>query len=74
MPTPADQRPVYRIDLRPEPDVERPILALRAFLKCALRQWGLKCLRAVEVTPGQADAPEATPGAADGGGAEKAAG
>lgn len=41
--------PVYRLTLRPEPHVARPILALRAFLKAALRSYGLRCIEAVEL-------------------------
>lgn len=36
-------RPTYTIQLRPEPKVDGP-RALRAFLKAALRRYGLRCL------------------------------
>ena len=39
----AKERPVYTVRLRPEPDID-DIAALRAFLKSALRRYGLRCL------------------------------
>jgi hypothetical protein len=46
---PAKDRPSFTIVLRPEPGVD-PIPALRAVLKGALRQHGLRCTSAVETT------------------------
>jgi hypothetical protein len=36
-------RPIFVVRLRAEPDVN-PIRALRAFLKTALRRFGLRCM------------------------------
>lgn len=48
----APDRPTYILRLRPEPDSTDPdgIRRLRAFLKAALRSYGLRC---TEVAPGQ---------------------
>jgi hypothetical protein len=40
---PAKERPIYLIELRPEPGVD-PVLALRALLKISLRRFGLRCV------------------------------
>lgn len=45
----APPRPTFRLVLRPEPDVADPVLALRAFLKVALRSYGLRAVEVVEV-------------------------
>jgi hypothetical protein len=45
---PAAERPIYIIHLRPEPGVTDPIRMLRAFLKIAWRQFGLRALSAHE--------------------------
>jgi len=41
------ERPVFVLELRPEPGVD-PVLALRALLKVALRRFGLRCVAARE--------------------------
>lgn len=62
--TTADQRPVYQLTLRAPPGPEG-IRALRRFLKCALRSYGLVCVRAVELPAVGADRPaDAKPDAA----------
>jgi hypothetical protein len=38
------ERPVYSVLIRPEPDVDDVIKALRRFLKVALRSFGLRCI------------------------------
>jgi len=43
----AKDRPVYVLELRPEPGVD-PVLALRALLKVPLRRFGLRCISATE--------------------------
>jgi hypothetical protein len=61
-------RPVYRLDLRPEPGVDG-ILALRRALKALLRSYGLRCL-SIEEVPAKLSSVENL--AADGaGGTEK---
>jgi hypothetical protein len=45
---PKVNRPIYELRLRPEPGVE-PIRALRAVLKVALRQCGMKCISCEEI-------------------------
>lgn len=47
---PAADRPLFRLTLRPEPDVADPLRALRAALKRLLRDHGLRCL-AIEEQP-----------------------
>jgi hypothetical protein len=62
MAKPAKDRPVFRIDLRPEPDVEDATYALKRALKCLLRTFRLRCVRAVEVKAGEpTDAPKNAP-------------
>jgi len=41
----AKERPVFVLELRPEPGVD-PILALRALLKVTLRRFGMRCISA----------------------------
>jgi hypothetical protein len=43
----AKERPVYVLELRPEPGVD-PVLALRALLKITLRRFGMRCISARE--------------------------
>jgi len=43
----AKERPVFVLELRPEPGVD-PVSALRALLKVALRRFGLRCISATE--------------------------
>jgi hypothetical protein len=43
----AKDRPVYVLELRPEPGVD-PVLALRALLKLTLRRFGMRCISARE--------------------------
>jgi hypothetical protein len=43
----AKDRPVFTLELRPEPGVD-PVLALRALLKAALRRYGMRCTSARE--------------------------
>jgi hypothetical protein len=45
---PAAGRPTFTLQLRPEPGVEHPILALRALLKVARRRFDLRCISAHE--------------------------
>jgi hypothetical protein len=45
--SPAADRPIYTLRLRPEPDVDA-IHALRAVLKSLLRRHGLRCLAVSE--------------------------
>lgn len=42
-PPSADERPVFLVRLRPEPDTDG-VRALRAFLKTALKSFGLRCV------------------------------
>jgi hypothetical protein len=42
------KRPVYTIQLRPEPSCANPILALRGLLKVALRAYRLRCVSVTE--------------------------
>ena len=44
---PAKERPVYVIELRPEPGID-PIPALRGLLKVTLRRFGMRCISARE--------------------------
>ncbi len=41
------KRPLYTITIRAEPGVD-PVRALRAFLKTALRRFGLRCVAIAE--------------------------
>jgi hypothetical protein len=41
------ERPIFVLELRPEPGVD-PVLALRALLKVTLRRFGLRCISAHE--------------------------
>jgi hypothetical protein len=43
----AKERPVFVLELRPEPGVDA-VLALRALLKITLRRFGLRCIAARE--------------------------
>jgi hypothetical protein len=43
----AKDRPVFVLELRPEPGVD-PVLALRALLKVTLRRFGMRCISAYE--------------------------
>jgi hypothetical protein len=43
----AKERPVFVLELRPEPGVD-PVLALRALLKVTLRRFGMRCISARE--------------------------
>jgi hypothetical protein len=49
-------RPIYELHLRPEPGVDA-IRALRALLKVALRQFGMKCIGCEEVSRKSEDTP-----------------
>jgi hypothetical protein len=42
-------RPIYRLELRPEPGCINPVYALRQLLKRALRDHGLRCISVEEV-------------------------
>jgi hypothetical protein len=42
-------RPIYRLELRPEPGCINPAYALRQLLKRALRDYGLRCISAVRI-------------------------
>ena len=42
------ERPSFTIVLRPEPGVADPVIALRRFLKLALRTFGLKAVAVAE--------------------------
>jgi len=42
-----NRRPVFTIQIRPEPGVDDPIRALRWALKDLLRRHGLRCISAV---------------------------
>lgn len=46
-------KPVFRIELRADDakSADEGYRQLRAFLKCALRQWGLRCTSAEQVKP-----------------------
>jgi hypothetical protein len=44
---PARDRPIFTLELRPEPGVD-PVLALRALLKVTLRRFGMRCISARE--------------------------
>jgi hypothetical protein len=44
----ANERPTYRLLLRPEPTCDDPTRALRALLKLALRKWGLRAVSVSE--------------------------
>jgi hypothetical protein len=46
-----DTRPVYCVELRPEPGVDDAVRALRAALKLLLRRFGLKAIRIEERPP-----------------------
>ena len=49
-------RPVFRLTLRPEPHVADPVYALRGLLKRALRSYGLRAIDVVvEEAPRQYD-------------------
>lgn len=41
----------YRIILQTTPQCRDGTRALRAFLKAALRQWGLRCMEVTEIPP-----------------------
>jgi hypothetical protein len=45
----TQNRPQYRLLLRPEPHVHDPLRALRAALKVLLRRFGLRCMSAEEI-------------------------
>jgi len=47
-PTTDEQRPVFVLESRPEPNVVDPVRALKALLKSALRRHGLRCTSACE--------------------------
>ena len=47
----ANERPLFRLVLRPEPNVAEPDRALRRLLKLALRKCGLRCISCEEVQP-----------------------
>jgi hypothetical protein len=57
-------RPIYELHLRPEPGVDA-ILALRALLKVALRQFGMKCIGCEEI-PVSGNKPPDDSGTTDG--------
>jgi hypothetical protein len=44
---PATERPIFVLELRPEPGVD-PVLALRALLKVTLRRFGMRCISSHE--------------------------
>jgi hypothetical protein len=50
---PAADRPIFILELRPEPGCVDPVRALRALLKLALRRLGLRCVSAHESTEKQ---------------------
>jgi hypothetical protein len=53
----SEQRPIFVVRVRAEPRVD-PIKALRAFLKVALRRFGLRAVsvdREVKCLPGSSD-------------------
>jgi hypothetical protein len=56
-------RPIYELHLRPEPGVD-PIRALRATLKVALRQFGMRCIGCEEI-PGSGSKPPEDSGKTD---------
>lgn len=45
------ERPIFTVRLRPEAHVDDPIRALRAFLKAALRRFGLRAISIREDKP-----------------------
>jgi hypothetical protein len=47
----ANERPVFRLLLRPEPGVAEPERALRRLLKMALRAFKLRCVSAEKMPP-----------------------
>jgi hypothetical protein len=49
-PAKAQERPTWRLTLRPEPNVDA-IRALRSLLKAALRRHGLRCTAVEQVEP-----------------------
>jgi hypothetical protein len=50
-PVPAAARPVFTVQLRPEPQVTDPIRALRFALKFLLRRFGLRAISISDDTP-----------------------
>jgi hypothetical protein len=42
------RRPIYTIELKPEPGVENPTRSLKALLKTALRRFGLRAVSVEE--------------------------
>jgi hypothetical protein len=46
--TPRCSRPIFEVRLRAEPGID-PIKSLRAFLKAALRRYGLRAVSVTEV-------------------------
>jgi len=46
-PAAKERRPVFVLELRPEPGID-PVLALRALLKVTLRRFGMRCISAHE--------------------------
>ncbi|MCB2055658.1 MAG: hypothetical protein KDE35_15635 [Geminicoccaceae bacterium] len=59
-------RTVYRLELRPEPGVRDPILALRSLLKIALRSFGLRAVLVEELRPASVDREGSPPDAKNG--------
>ena len=59
-------RPVYRLELRPEPGVRDPILALRSLLKFALRCHGMRAVLVEELQPASVDREGSPPDAKNG--------
>jgi hypothetical protein len=47
----ARERPVFIVQLRPEPRVTEPVRALKAALKLLLRRCGLKAISVEEKVP-----------------------
>jgi hypothetical protein len=53
------ERPIYRVTLRPEPNVDG-IRALRAMLKAALRRFGLRAIHVMEAPTEQTNSRQQT--------------
>ena len=53
----------YRVDLQPTPGMteDEGLRALRAFLKAALRSFGLRCTSATEIPPAATTKPSPPP-------------
>jgi hypothetical protein len=49
-PPPAQERPVYALRLRAEPNNTDPVRNLRLLLRAALRRFGFRCVEIAEVS------------------------